>query len=333
MSRKFGEEDMIRNQWYAVLSSEEVPKKGLIGVVRLGEKLAFWRDEKGSVSCIIDKCCHRGASISAGKVVDGHAQCPFHGFQYNNDGRVKLIPANGKASEVADRYRVQAYKAIDKYGLIWVWWSDETQDIPEIQFFDDLKTGFSYSQIKDHWPMHYTRCIENQLDVVHLPFVHYNTIGSDGKTVVHGPKVKWEGDVMTFFVKNAADDGKIKSLTAEEMGPEEELFSLQIIMPNIWQNIIAEKVRIFAAFAPIDEENTMIYLRFYQAFMPVWGIRHIIGFFGKVSSRVILRQDKRVVVTQLPRKSSLNMNEKLIPGDRPIIEFRRRRDELMKKIK
>ena len=71
---------MIRNQWYAILSANEVPKKGIIGVMRMGEKLAFWRDDNGNISCIIDKCCHRGASISAGKIVDGQAQCPFHAF-------------------------------------------------------------------------------------------------------------------------------------------------------------------------------------------------------------------------------------------------------------
>lgn len=65
--------------------------------------------------------------------------------------------------------------------------------------------------------------------------------------------------------------------------------------------------------------------------MHVWGIRHLIGFAGKISSRIILNQDKRVVVTQLPKTSSLLMDEMLIPGDMPIIEFRRRRDELTKK--
>lgn len=320
---------MIKNQWYAVMDSKEVPKKGLVGVKRFGEKLAFWRKDNGEIACIIDKCCHRGASISAGKVVDGKAKCPFHGFEYDESGKVQLIPANGRVDEVADRYRVKAYPAKEKYGFVWVFWGDENVVIPEIPFFDDLKEGFYYGQVKDHWPMHYTRCIENQMDVVHLPFVHYNTIGRDGRTLVYGPKIKWEGNKLTFYIKNVVDDGKSKAKSANEMGDEKDLFSLQIIMPNIWHNIIAEKLRVFAAFAPIDDENTMIYLRFYQSFMPIWGVRHIIGFVGKLYSKVILRQDKRVVVTQLPKKSAMHMEEKLIPGDRPIIEFRKRRDELM----
>ena len=322
---------MIKNQWYAILTSKEVPKKGIVGVKRLNEKLALWRKSDGTIACINDKCCHRGASISEGQIINDHAQCPFHGFEYDNDGKVKLIPANGKSSDVAERYRVESYRVKEMYGLIWIWWSENKENIPEIPFFDDLKEGFYYSQITDHWPTHYTRCIENQMDVVHVPFVHYNTIGKGGKTIVYGPKVEWTENELTWFVKNVKDDGKLIAKPASEMGDNNELFSLQIIMPNIWHNIIAEKVRVFAAFAPIDQENTMIYLRFYQSFMFIWGIRHFIGFIGKIYSKIILRQDKRVVVTQIPKISELSMGEKLIPGDLPIAEFRKRREELKNK--
>ncbi|MDC7242900.1 MAG: aromatic ring-hydroxylating dioxygenase subunit alpha, partial [Sphaerochaetaceae bacterium] len=266
---------MIRNQWYAILDSKEIPKKGIIGTKRFGEKLALWRDGD-EIACIFDRCCHRGASISKGKIVNGHAQCPFHGFEYDKNGKVTLIPANGKKKEVPDRYKVNAYIAKEKYGFIWIFWGDKKENLPNIPFFEDLKSGFYYSQIKDHWPVHYTRCIENQMDVVHIPFVHHNTIGRGKKTVVYGPKIKWEGNKLTWFVKNLVDDGKVEAKGPNEMGDEEDLFSLQIIMPNIWHNIIAKKVRVFAAFAPIDEENTLIYLRFYQAFIPIWGLRHIV---------------------------------------------------------
>ncbi len=321
---------MIRNQWYAILDSKEVPKKGIIGVTRLGEKLALWRTKDNEIACIFDQCCHRGASISKGKIVDNHAQCPFHGFEYDKKGKVQIIPANGRIKSVPSRYKVNAYVAKEKYGFIWLYWGEATKDLPPIPFFEDLKHGFNYSQIKDLWPMHYTRCIENQMDVVHVPFVHHNTIGKGNKTIVYGPKVKWEGNKLTWYVKNIVDDGKTEAKSASEMGDEKSLFSLQLIMPNIWHNIIAEKVRIFAAFAPIDNENTMIYLRFYQAFMPAWGIKHFIGFVGKIYSKVILRQDKRVVITQLPKHSELKMDEKLIAGDRPIAEFRKKRDQLIK---
>jgi len=44
---------------------------------------------------------------------------------------------------------------------------------------------------------------------------------------------------------------------------------------------------------------------------------------------VIERQDKRVVVTQRPKRSDLRGGEKLIQGDGPIIEYRRKRQALI----
>jgi len=42
----------------------------------------------------------------------------------------------------------------------------------------------------------------------------------------------------------------------------------------------------------------------------------------------VLHQDRRVVLTQVPKKTELAMGENLIPGDLPIIEFRKRRKTL-----
>jgi phenylpropionate dioxygenase-like ring-hydroxylating dioxygenase large terminal subunit len=104
---------------------------------------------------------------------------------------------------------------------------------------------------------------------------------------------------------------------------------LQFHYPNIWQNPISDKFRIFAAFVPVDEENTLIYLRNYQNFLKIPVLKQIVNYFMKLSNIVILRQDKRVVITQIPKKSEVKMDERLIMGDKPIIEYRKHREELI----
>ncbi|MPM73767.1 hypothetical protein SDC9_120749 [bioreactor metagenome] len=110
----------------------------------------------------------------------------------------------------------------------------------------------------------------------------------------------------------------------------EKLFHLQLQMPNVWQNVIADRVRILAAFAPIDEENTQIYLRFYQDFMHVPVLKQLVNALSAILNSVILHQDRRVVLTQLPKKSEFMMKENLVQGDLSILEFRKRRDLLKK---
>jgi phenylpropionate dioxygenase-like ring-hydroxylating dioxygenase large terminal subunit len=316
---------VIRNQWYGIMDSKELKGKKPVGVTRFGEKLVLWRGEDKKVNCLYDRCCHRGAALSKGKVTDNTLRCPFHGFAYDSTGKVTMIPANGRNTPVHERYHVNAYKAEDKYGFIWIWYGDNREDLPEIPFFKNLREGFSWGGFSETWPVHYTRAIENQLDVVHLPFVHANSIGRGNRTLVNGPVVEWEDNLMTFYVYNTEDDGVSRPLSAGEIKNYRELFNLNFQMPNMWQNNISDDIRIMAVFAPIDETNTRIYLRFYQKFMKVPVLRELVNLLSGISNRYILHQDRRVVITQVPVKTEYRMGENLIKGDAPIIEYRKRR--------
>ncbi|HUT79928.1 MAG TPA: aromatic ring-hydroxylating dioxygenase subunit alpha [Candidatus Bathyarchaeia archaeon] len=321
---------MIRNQWYVVLNSKEIKKGKVLGTTRLGEKLVFWRDKNGVIGCIFDKCTHRGASLSKGRLLSNNKiQCPFHGFEYDVTGTVTKIPANGKNAQVPERYKVHSYPARDAHGLIWIWWGEPVKEYPPLPFFEDIDDKFFYATYKDHWPVHYSRAIENQLDVVHLPFVHYNTIGRGCRTLIDGPITKWENNELQVWAHMRKDDGSAP-LKEDEFPEPKQPSLLHFRFGNIWQNRLAEKFRIFAAFTPVDEENTIIYLRLYQKFirLPLLG-RLLTRLFHRFN-RKILHQDKRVVITQQPKKSSLRISENLISGDKPIIEYRKKRDELLK---
>ena len=320
---------MIPNQWYVVMDSEQV-KDRPVGVTRMGEKLVFWRDDTGKVSCLRDKCVHRGVQLSRGKVINGHLQCPFHGFEYDTSGRVKRIPANGKNAPVPERFKVHGYPAYEDHGFIWIWWGEEPQDgLKPPRFFDDLDGSFSYGRAYDPWDAHYSRVIENQLDVVHLPFVHHNTIGRGGRTLVDGPLVEWVADDAFYvYVFNRRDDGT-PPRRPEELSKPVDGFRLEFIFPNLWQNHISEQTRIVAAFVPVDKAHTLLYLRFCQNFVRAPLLRELFNWLSMPFNLLIAHQDRRVVVTQRPKPSGLKIGEKLIQGDRPIVEYRRRRQELI----
>ena len=319
---------MIYNQWYIILESKELKRRTPLRITRLSANMVLWRDEKNEAACIADECCHRGASLSCGKIVKGNLECPFHGFIYDKSGNVQVIPANGKNRPVPESMKVPAYKTFEAFGLIWLWWGENDKIKGDPFFFKELE-HFSYSGLKDHWNVHYSRAIENQLDVVHLPFVHKTTIGRGNKTLVNGPVVIRDKELLTFYVNNVEDDGKTVPLKPDEIADYEKLFHLQFHYPNIWQNYISDKIRAFAAFVPVDEENSIIYIRYYQNLIRIPLLKEFFNYIGKISSLIILRQDKRIVITQLPKKSTLKMDERLIMGDKPIIEYRKHRQELI----
>ena len=320
---------MIPRQWYVVLDSREVRGRP-VGVTRMGEKLVFWRDAEGQVHCLRDQCAHRGVALSAGKVLpSGHLQCPFHGFEYDASGRVRVIPANSRKTPVPEQFRAQAYPTYEAHGFIWIWWGEEPpEDLQPPRFFEDLDGAFTYAQAIDPWEAHYSRVIENQLDPIHLPFVHHNTIGRGNRTIVDGPVTRWVGDDMFYvYVRSRVDDGT-PPLKPEEVDVSQSQVYLEFIFPNLWQNHISDDVRVVAAFVPVDEAHTLLYLRFYQKFLRVPLLRDLVNRAAMPFNLLVAHQDRRVVQTQVPKASGLAIGEKLVQGDQPIVEYRRRREEL-----
>lgn len=320
---------MIRKQWYIVLDSKQVKKKP-VGVTRLGEKLVFWRDTQNHVHCSVDRCPHRGVALSTGEVLEDHIQCPFHGFEYDASGACVHIPANGRGGAIPQKMRLTTYPTFEAHGFIWIWWGEGEAE-SEPLFFDNLDDTFFYASAVDPWEAHYSRVIENQLDVVHLPFVHRNTIGRGNRVVVDGPVVEWRGEQMLYtYVFNRVEDGtpprKPKELSPKQAGS----VHLEFIMPNLWQNYISEKVRVLAAFVPVDDAHTLLYLRFYQKFLPIPLLGSLVARLAMPFNLRIAHEDRPVVSTQQPKASGFQIGEVLIQGDLPIIEYRRKREALQK---
>jgi len=328
---------MIRNQWYAILDSKELGARPL-GTLRMGERLILWRDGSGRPVCHVDRCAHRGASFTLGKVLcerEHRLMCPFHGLEYDEKGICRKIPANGAAEPVPEAFRLKTYPARDLHGFIWIFWAEEgAQPEGEPRWFEDLGDDMLSSTVADPWANHYSRSIENQLDMAHLPFIHHNTIGRGGATVVDGPGILMREGAMFVYTYNRLDDGSPRRSTEEVKAPDpDKPFKLEFIFPNVWENYINDKLRIAAAFAPVDQENTVVYLRFCQSFMKVPIIRSLVQLSGNRMNLIIAHQDRRVVETQVPKADGRGAGENLFPGDRPIMEYRKMRIEAMGKLK
>lgn len=317
---------MIPNQWYAVLESHEVKDTRPVSFKRLNEDLVFWRDARGKVVVMTDRCPHRQVKLSLGKVVEGNIECPFHGFQFDGQGACQLIPANGKNGPRPKVFQVRTYPVREEYGFIWAWYGEPRQEYPPIAFFEGLE-DFSYSTLQRLWKVHYTRAAESLLDVAHLPFVHPNTIGRGGQTLVNGPYLELEDDSLYVWMNNQQDVGqpafKPTALTKPD-GP----WLLGFKFPNLWMLQPGANLKMMAALAPVDEENTILYLRYYHNMTKSPLARRVIAKVGAVSNWFITREDERVVFSQPRIPGGFAVGDQYIPADRPIVVYYQHRDKL-----
>ncbi|MDY6085486.1 MAG: flavin reductase [Peptoniphilaceae bacterium] len=320
---------MIKNQWYAVLPSKAVKNGHLVSVKRLGMDLVFFRNDAGTLGCVSDQCPHRGASLGGGKVENNCVRCPFHGLEFATDGTCTFVPALGKATtEDLSIFNVKAYSVREQFGIIYLWYGDDEKKTEALPFFyDHIHENDIYSELADPWSTHYSRAIENQLDVVHVPIVHWNSIGRGDKTLVNGPKVLWDGHLLQTSADNEKDHGQTPRKPENSVIKET---NLNFLFPNLWLNHISDKMLVMIYFAPVDDENTMMYIRFYSKMTGVRLIDRFIAWTGKYANKFVERQDRRVVITQKPKATSLQMGETLLQGDGPVIKYRMIRDQLIR---
>lgn len=321
---------MIKNLWYAILNSKKVKDSEIVGVKRLNKELALFRDENSKIHCVEDICAHRGAKLSNGEIKNNCIKCPFHGIEYDKYGDCVFIPSEGKNSSLDyTRFNLKEYPVIEKNDIIYLWYGDKEAD-NKIESFEILEDdSFQYSEIQDLWKVHYSRVIENQLDVSHLPFVHHNTIGRGNKTLVNGPKFIWlDENTLLTGADNEVDFGQKPKISKNS---KIKNTNLTFKFPNQWLNTVSDKLKIMAYFVPVDEESTLLCIRFYNKITGIKAIDKIIAWFGKYANIIIEKQDKRVVETQKPKKSELKMNENLLQADMAIIQYRKRREALKNK--
>src|ERR1700712_4586250 len=87
------DERSLRPFWHPVAMSGEVGPQPL-AVTVLGTGYVLARID-GRLTAFEDRCPHRWFPLSAGAVVDGTLECPYHGYRFSPEGRCELIPARG----------------------------------------------------------------------------------------------------------------------------------------------------------------------------------------------------------------------------------------------
>lgn len=299
---------MVRDRWYVVLETGELPRKGALGVVRFGRRLAFWRDEAGTLRCVDDDCPHRGAALSQGRIVDGCLECPYHGFRFDKKGQCTHIPAHGQDRPIPKAMRTRAWPVREDQGFVWLWLGEDREQLPPLPFFDDLREGYAWAGATDDWDTDWTRAMETQLDFTHLPFVHQDSIG---KKVPHRLEVDTQVDGDRILIRYAPETYDAKD------------FLVEVRNPGLWRNQLTPGVWGFLAFVPVREGQCRVYLRFYQNKLTLPVLGTLFSALSNLYNLKVLNEDKVVALTQEPRKTWLRMGETLLPSDRPIIAFRR----------
>lgn len=172
------QQKVLRRFWYPIVPSDRLTDAPMPFTL-LGTNIVLFREATGKASALIDRCCHRTATLSKGWLESGSIVCPYHGWTYAGDGRCVRIPQRPDykpASEPGKGIAVESFRCNERYGVVWVALEEPLRDIPELPEYDDPAYRRVF-EFYEPWHAPGLRIMENSFDNAHFAFVHKASFG------------------------------------------------------------------------------------------------------------------------------------------------------------
>ena len=173
---------LLRHYWHPVAVAQELTEENPTKFVRiLGEDLVLFRDKRGRVGLLADRCSHRGVSLSYGRVEERGIACAYHGWLYDINGNCLETPAEPAGSKFHLTIKHKAYPVRKFLGLYWAYLGPAPA--PLIPPFDiwmrkDARRGVAVYPVVD---CNWLQSMENSVDPAHLPILHLDTTARGNK--------------------------------------------------------------------------------------------------------------------------------------------------------
>ena len=286
---------MLKDYWYIACPTRKLKSQPLALEI-FGQRLVFFRDEKGCPQAMDDCCPHRHAPLSAGKVVDGKLTCPYHGWQFHGTGELAEIPY--AADERPQDCAIPAYACVEQDGYVWICPGEKTPKHAPMAFPHLSKPGWTSFRMQTLFNANVEACLENFLDCPHATHVHrywFRTpVARPVKAIV---EMLEDGAVTEYF-----EEPREKSLVWSLLSPGKAT-----AMTHTDRYIIPATSRVDYEFAdgkaysitssctPVDDSHTRVFTVI--SFRRGW-LGPLIRLFFHPLSRIIINQDVRMLAMQ-----------------------------------
>jgi vanillate O-demethylase monooxygenase subunit len=166
----------LRNCWYVAAWDHELIDGKLLRRTLLEEPVLLYRGESGKLVALNDRCPHRGALLSEGRLEGDAVRCMYHGIKYDSTGKCVQIPGQ---EMIPPKLRVRSYPIVERGHLVWIWMGDPARADPaqivDFPYLSDPRWKGLPGYL--HYDANYLLIVDNLSDFAHLAFVHTKTLG------------------------------------------------------------------------------------------------------------------------------------------------------------
>jgi 5,5'-dehydrodivanillate O-demethylase len=133
----------------------------------LSENLTLFRDRRGRIGLIGERCAHRAISLAYGIPQDNGLRCAYHGWTYDTEGHVVDMPFEPACLPL----KIRAYPVQELGGVVWAYLGP--QPVPILPHWEGLTREDIVRSISiKHLPCNWVQCMDNSFDPVHFEHLH-----------------------------------------------------------------------------------------------------------------------------------------------------------------
>lgn len=165
----------LKNCWYMAAWDHELVDHKLLARTYLNEPVLIFRGQSGKVIAMEDRCCHRGAALSDGRMEGDCIRCTYHGLKFDPSGQCVEIPGQER---IPPDMAVKTYPIVAEGSMIWIWMGDpslaDQSKIPQLWYMHDPKWRGIPGYL--HYDANYLLIADNLCDITHMAWVHTDTL-------------------------------------------------------------------------------------------------------------------------------------------------------------
>lgn len=181
---------IFSKEWYCVGRASGLANPGDYVTFELANQpLMVVRGLDGTLRCQSNVCLHRMSTLLEGRGNRRIITCPYHGWSYETDGKLRGAPAmQGNEGFCKENYRLPQVKC--EVWLGWVMVSLNPEAKPVAEHFADVEDLIAPYDMANYtewfnesfiWATNWKVLAENFMESYHLPVCHAGTIGGLSK--------------------------------------------------------------------------------------------------------------------------------------------------------
>jgi 5,5'-dehydrodivanillate O-demethylase len=240
----------MRRFWHPVYTSQDLLPGRPARIQVMGEHFTLFRGEGGGAFLLQDRCPHRQTSLFLGWVEKDALRCFYHGWKFDgSSGQCVEMPAESPA--YAERTKIRSYPVREYLGLVFAFLGEG--EAPEFPVFPELEDpeGTGVRVVNRYVvPCNFFQRYENDLDEVHVHFVHAVSTKKSGMTEIPDVRVE-ETDYGILRQGIRSGGGGNQNLRGYHMMPNISMVDL-VPSPEFAYRTFQVAWRV-----PIDDESMM----------------------------------------------------------------------------